>query len=145
MLHQRMISSSAKRYEPALVGDNVTIPIERPDKMNSLGQQNVLGVIIGASDDVYTIGTKYGSLGSSYTGNQFDLCTSNRFLHPSDIPEVAVSQTTVMRNSSLGLEEGSFAGVLTAKQTDVPVESPIALVTPSVILEESASISNRFA
>ena len=36
MLHQRMVSSAAKRYEPALVGDNITIPIERPDKMNSL-------------------------------------------------------------------------------------------------------------
>ena len=97
MLHQRMISSSPKRYEPALVGDNVTIPIERPDKMNSLGQQNVLGVITitGVSDDVYTIGTKYGSLCSSYTRNQFDLCTSNRFLHPSDIPEVTVSQRRV--------------------------------------------------
>ena len=31
VLHQRMINSSTKRYEPALVGDNVTIPIERPD------------------------------------------------------------------------------------------------------------------
>ena len=84
------------------------IPIKRPDKMNSLGQQNVLGVMTGVSDDVYTIGTKYGSLGSSYTRNQFYLCTSNRFLHPSHIPKVTVSQTNVMRNSSLSLEEGSF-------------------------------------
>ena len=45
MLHQRMVSSAAKRYEPALVGDNITIHIERPDKMDSLSQQNVLGVI----------------------------------------------------------------------------------------------------
>ena len=120
MLHQLMISSSAKRYAPALVGDNVTIPIERPDKMNSLGQQNVLGVITDVSDDVYTIGTKYGSLGSSYTRNQFDLCTSNRFLSPSDIPEVTVSQTTVMRNSSLGLEEGSFCRCSNCKTNRCP-------------------------
>ena len=52
-----MISSAAKRYEPALVGDNVTIPIERPDKMNSLSRQNVLGVIEDVSDDLYTVGT----------------------------------------------------------------------------------------
>ena len=105
-----MISSSAKRYEPALVEDNVTIPIERPDKMNSLGQQNVLVVITGVSDDVYTIGTKYGSLGSSYTRNQFDLCTSKRFLHPSDIPEVTVSQTT----------EGSFCRCTDCKTNRCP-------------------------
>ena len=59
VLHQRMISSAAKRYEPALVGDNVTIPIERPDKMSSLSQQNVLGVIADVSDGLYTVGTKY--------------------------------------------------------------------------------------
>ena len=71
ILHQRIINSSAKKFAPAHVGDNVTIPIERPDKMNSLGQQNVLGVVTGVSEDVYTIGTKYGTLDSSYTRNQF--------------------------------------------------------------------------
>ena len=41
MFHQRMVSSAAKRYEPALGGDSATVPIERPDKINSLSQQNV--------------------------------------------------------------------------------------------------------
>ena len=82
-----MISSAAKRYEPALVGDNVAIPIERLDKMNSLSQQNVLGVIADVSDDLYTVGTKYGTLKTTYTRNQFDLCSSNKFLQPSDIPD----------------------------------------------------------
>ena len=108
MLHQRMVSSAAKRYEPALAGDNITIPIERPDKMNSLSQQNVLGVIADVSDDLYTVGTKYGTLSTTYTRNQFDLCSSHRFLNPSGIPDNSVSQTTVMRNSSLGIIEGSF-------------------------------------
>ena len=115
ILHQRMISSSAKKFAPAHVGDNVTIPIERPDKMNSLGQQNVLGVVTGVSEDVYTIGTTYGTLDSSYTRNQFGLCTSNRFLQPSEIPETTLSQTTVMRNSSLGIVEGSFCRCLNCK------------------------------
>ena len=135
-----MISSSAKRYVPALVGDNVTIPIERLDKMNSFGQQDVLGVITGVSDAVYTIETKYGSLGSSYTRNQFDLCISNKYLSPSDIAEVTVSQITVMKNSSLGLEEGSFCRRSSCKKN----RCLIALVTPSVIWEKSPSIRNRF-
>ena len=41
-LHQRMVNSAAKRFEPAHVGHNVIIPIEMPDQMNSLGQQNML-------------------------------------------------------------------------------------------------------
>ena len=103
VLHQRMISSAAKRNEPALVGCNVTISIERPDKMNSLSQQNVLGVIADVSDDLYTVGIKWnvfcGTLSSTtYTRNQFDLCSSNKFLQPSVIPDTSVSQTTAMRN-----------------------------------------------
>ena len=85
VLEQRMISSAAKRYEPALVGDNVTIPIERPDKMNSLSQQNVAGVIADVSDDLYTVETKYGTLSTTYTRNYFGLCSSNKFVQPSDI------------------------------------------------------------
>ena len=108
VLHQRMISSAAKRYDPALVGDNPTIPIEIPDKMNSLSQQNVLGVIADVSDDLYTVGTKYGTLNITYTRNQFDLCSSNKFLQPSNIPDTSASQTTFVRNSSLGIIEGSF-------------------------------------
>ena len=47
-----MISPAAKRYEADLVGDNVTIPIGIVDKMNTLNQHNVLGVIADISDDL---------------------------------------------------------------------------------------------
>ena len=63
----------------------------------------MLGVIADVSDDLYTVGTKYGTLSTTYTRNQFDLCSSSRFLNPSGIPDNSVSQTTVMRNSSLGI------------------------------------------
>ena len=76
--------------------------------MNSLSQQNVLGVIADVSDNLYSVETKYGTLSITYTRNQFDLCSSNRFLNPSGIPDNSVSQTTVMRNSSLGIIEGCF-------------------------------------
>ena len=35
-LPNRMLQSSAKKFHPAYVGDDVIIPIERPDKMTSL-------------------------------------------------------------------------------------------------------------
>ena len=142
MLHQCMVSSAAKRYEPALVGDNIIIPIERPDKMNSLSQQNVLGVIADVSNDLYTVGTKYGKLSTTYTRNQFYLCSSNRFLNPSGIPDNSVSQTTVMRNSSLGIIEGSFSRCSNCKTNRCACKSPITLVALSVILERSVSISS---
>ena len=107
-LHQRMVNSAAKRFEPAHVGDNVINPIERPNQMDSLGQQNMLGVVSSISDDDYTIGTKSGTLNHSYTRNQFDLCSSNRFLQTSDIPVTTVTQTCAMRSASLGIQERSF-------------------------------------
>ena len=34
ILHERMTSSSALKFEPAHIGDTDSIPIERPDEMN---------------------------------------------------------------------------------------------------------------
>ena len=87
--------------------------------MNSLSQQNVLGVIADVSDDLYTVGIMYGTLSTTYIRNQFDLYSSNKCLQPSDIPNTSVSQTTVMRNSSLCIIEGSFLEHRIAKQTDI--------------------------
>ena len=41
-LHQLMFQSSAKNFHPACVGDNVIIPIERPDRMTSLRQRKLI-------------------------------------------------------------------------------------------------------
>ena len=57
-LHERMLQSSAKRFQAADVGDNVIIPIERPDKMNSLGQHNLMGVVMEVNEGNYTIATR---------------------------------------------------------------------------------------
>ena len=83
--------------------------------MNSLSQLNVLGVIADVNDDLYTVGTKYGTLNTTYTMNQFRLGSSNKFLHPSDIPDTLVSQATVMRNYFLGIIECSFCRCLKCK------------------------------
>ena len=37
-----MLQSSAKRFKSANVGDNVIIPIERPDRMNYLDNHSLL-------------------------------------------------------------------------------------------------------
>ena len=118
--HQRIVNSAAKRFDPAHVGDNVIIPIERQDQMNSLGQRNMLGVVSNISDDHYNIGTKTGTLNTSYTRNQFDLCSSNRFLHASDIPGSTVTPTCAMRSASLGIQEGSFCKCTNCKTNRCP-------------------------
>ena len=99
--------SSSKKFHPACVGDNVIIPIQRPDRMTSLGQRNLLGVITGVGDSCYTIGARDGTLNNEYTRNQFDLCFS-KFIQPSTVPCSSISQTSAMRNASLGIEGGSF-------------------------------------
>ena len=99
-LHDRMLVSSAKKFHPANIGDNVLVPIERPDKMNSLGPRNMLGVVTNISEGVYTIGTRDGTLNTAYTRNQFEVCSSNSFLQPTIVPPAIVSQTSAMRNAS---------------------------------------------
>ena len=55
-----MLQSSAKRFQVTDVADNVIIPIKRPDKMNSLGQRNLMGVVMDVNEGNYTIGTRDG-------------------------------------------------------------------------------------
>ena len=102
-----MLQSSAKKFHPAYVGDNVIIPIERPDKMTSLGQRNLIGVVTGVENNNYTIGTRDGILNNEYSRNQFDLC-SNNFIQPDSIPSSTITQTAAMRNASFGIVGGAF-------------------------------------
>ena len=80
-LHERMDESSSKKFHPASVGDYVIIPIQRPDRMTSLAQRNLLAVITGVADSCYTIRTRAGTLINEYTRNQFDLCSSQFIQH----------------------------------------------------------------
>ena len=60
-LHNRMLQSSAKKFHPACVGDNVIIPIERPDRMTSLGQRNLIGVVTGVGVTTIPLGLETAS------------------------------------------------------------------------------------
>ena len=119
-LHDRMISSAAKKFQPAAMGDNVVVPIERPDKMHSLGPRNMLGIVTDISEDIYTIGTRNGTLNTNYTRNQFEICSSNTFIQPSNVPEAIISQTSAMRKASLGIEKNSFCRCKHCKTTRCP-------------------------
>ena len=109
-----MLQSSAKRFQAADVGDNVIIPIEKPDKMNSLGQRNLMGVVMDVNEGNYTMGTGDGMLNNEYSRNQFQLC-SQQFIQPSTVPSTSLSQSTAMRNASLGIVEGAFCRCLHCK------------------------------
>ena len=114
-----MLQSSAKRFKSANVADNVIIPIERPDRMNFLGQRNLMGVVMDENDGNYTIGTRDGLLNNEYSRNQFQLC-SHQFIQPSTVPPNSLSQTTPMRNASLGIVEGAFCRCLHCKTNRCP-------------------------
>ena len=103
-LHDRMLVSAAKKFCPANIDDNIVIPIERPDKMTSLGPRNMLGVVTDVSEGSYTVGTRDGTVSTNYTRIQFDICSSNIFLQPSLVPAVTITQTSAMRNASLGID-----------------------------------------
>ena len=54
-LHDRMLVSAANKFCPAIIGDNIVIPMERRDKMTSLGPRNMLGVFTDVSEGSYTV------------------------------------------------------------------------------------------
>ena len=66
-----MLQSSANKFHPAYAGDNVFIPVERPDKITILGQRNLIGVVTGVETNNYTIGTRDGILNNEYSRNNF--------------------------------------------------------------------------
>ena len=78
-LHDRMLQSSVKKFHPVSVEDNLIIPIERPDKLTTLGQRNLIGVVTEVENDNYTIGTRDGNLVNEYSRDQFTLCSANSF------------------------------------------------------------------
>ena len=61
-LHYRMLQSSATKFHRFSVRNNVMIPIERSDRITSLGQKNLIGVVTEVESDNYTIGTRDGIL-----------------------------------------------------------------------------------
>ena len=106
-LYDRMHLLALKKFCPANIRDNVVVPIERPDKMTSHGQRNMLGVVTDASEGSYTIGTRDGTVSTNYTRNQFDIPSCNIFLQPSSVTAVTITQTSAMRNASLRIDTSS--------------------------------------
>ena len=72
--------------------------------MTSLRPCNILGVVSDISEGSYTVGTRDGTLSTNYSRNNFDICSSNIFLLP---PAVTITQTSAMRNYSLGIDINS--------------------------------------
>ena len=67
----------------------------------------------------YTIGTRDGMLNNEYSRKQFQLC-SQQFIQPLTVPSISLSQTTAMRNVSLGIVEGAFCRCLHCKTNRCP-------------------------
>ena len=77
-----------------------------------MGQRNLMGVVMDENDGNYTIGTRDGLLNNEYSRNQFQ--------QPSTVPPNSLSQTTAMRNASLGIVESAFCRCLHCKTNRCP-------------------------
>ena len=100
-LHQRMVKANCNHFPDANIGDNILLPITKPDSI-AFGKKNMLGVVLSKENDLYSIGTKYGVLDTNYTKNQFDICPS-KFLEQEGVPQNRISQRTAMQNASQGV------------------------------------------
>ena len=100
-----MLSTTAKRFKPASVGDNVAIPIPDVDKGRA-EFRNVLGVITNVSDNGnYVIGTSHGTLKQKYARPQF-IPAKGSFLKVDAIPEDNISLREVARKATIGGGQG---------------------------------------
>ena len=97
-----MLKASNNSLPPARVGDNILLPIEKPDMVTTLGNKNMMGVVVSNNDQMYSIGTSYGILEKQFTRNQFQLCPS-KFLKIDNLPTSIIPQSTAMRNASQGV------------------------------------------
>ena len=108
------------------------IPIERPDRMTSLGQRNLIGEVTEVESNNYTIGTRDGILTNGYSRNQFELCATN-FIQPNNIPSSSISQTTAMRNASFGIIGGAFCRFKHCKTNRCACRKALEVTTLNVI------------
>ena len=87
---ESILSTTAKRFIPASVGDNVAIPIPDIDKGRN-EFRNALGVITNISGNGnYVIGTSHGTLKQKYARSQFIPAKGSR-LEVDAVPEDNVS------------------------------------------------------
>ena len=97
-----MLKLSSNMLPEGSVGDNVVLPISKPDVKTILGCRNMIGVIADNQDGKYTISTKQGTLDTPFTRNQFDLCPS-KIIRLEEMPSSRISYTSAMQNASLNV------------------------------------------
>ena len=131
-----------RKFCPANIGDNIVIPIERPDKMTSLGPRNMLGVVTDVSEGSYTVGTRYGKVSTNCTRNRFGVCSSNIFFQPSSVPAVTITQTSAMRNASLGIDMKSCCRCSYFKTNRCPCRKSARSCGTKCHMRENASTAN---
>ena len=75
--NQRMLNASNKQFKPAEIGDNIIIPISKPDKLSRIGPRNIVGCITNQVKNIYSVGTSEGESSVGYTRNQFPISSAN--------------------------------------------------------------------
>lgn len=96
-----MVKASAKRFPVALVGECVLVPIPQIDRAKT-DLKNAMAIINSFNDenDMYKLGTKYGSLKSLYARNQFKVVNEN-FLDKNAYPDAEINLREYARRDSL--------------------------------------------
>uniref|UniRef100_A0A914P3W6 Uncharacterized protein n=1 Tax=Panagrolaimus davidi TaxID=227884 RepID=A0A914P3W6_9BILA len=81
---EKMLESSAKRFKPLEVGQNVRVPVADVDRAKT-DARNILGVILDKQDDFYKVGTKHGRFDQLFARNQ---PVSENFMDGCEVPNI---------------------------------------------------------
>ena len=99
------MAKSARRYAPALVGDNVRVYLADVDK-GRCEFPNVLAVVVSTSEEMFKLATKDGYLNSHYARNQFETLTTKHLL----LSDVNTSETRALRTAANAQSTGGGQG-----------------------------------
>uniref|UniRef100_A0A914PYL6 Uncharacterized protein n=1 Tax=Panagrolaimus davidi TaxID=227884 RepID=A0A914PYL6_9BILA len=91
---EKLLESSAKRFKPLEVGQNVRVPVADVDRAKT-DARNILGVILDKQDDFYKVGTKHGRFDQLFARNQLEPVSEN-FMDVSDVPDVVAKSVRTM-------------------------------------------------
>ena len=101
-----MLEKSVERFEPAVVGDTVMVPVPVVDR-GWCEFRNVKAIVVECqSNALYRLGKKQGLLNQAYSRNQFTP-VKEKFLQISDVPlEKELSLREVAHGDSVGNGQG---------------------------------------
>ena len=101
-----MLKRSREKFPPGKVGDTVKLRIPDVDR-GRCAPRNVIGVITNVNDEngSYKVGTKFGTINTSYTRNDFTPCPKN-LLRNEDVPSTEVSLRECAGKFSVGGGQG---------------------------------------